>query len=130
MLNPPIRGDSVTVTYGLATTRTSTTPSDFFDAVTAGPMAPARSSNRRPHLDQNTIQRQNTLENINPDVQHSTLFIDPMQGTPLSLYIDKDVVDKPVLIDLITVSRVVLLKFRNAHTLFVVEEWRVGCCRL
>jgi len=67
-------------------------------------MAPARSSARLGHLDQNNIQRaplhdQDSELNANPE-----LFIDPMLGTPLAMYIEKDVEDKDMLIVLISVS--------------------------
>lgn len=51
-------------------------------------MAPARSSTRRQHSDSD--------QNYNND-----LFIDPMLGSPLAIYIEKDVVDKDTIADLI-----------------------------
>ncbi|KAF8070020.1 hypothetical protein FPV67DRAFT_1578967 [Lyophyllum atratum] len=65
-------------------------------------MAPARSSARLGHLDQNNIQRaplhdQDSDPNADPE-----LFIDPMLGTPLAMYIEKDVEDKDMLIVLIS----------------------------
>ncbi|KAG6840689.1 hypothetical protein C0991_005048 [Blastosporella zonata] len=65
-------------------------------------MAPARSSIRHPN--QNNIQRPsvnppNIDLNVNPE-----LFLDPMLGTPLAMYIEKDVLDKDLLADLIPVS--------------------------
>ncbi|KAG6861906.1 hypothetical protein C0995_009856 [Termitomyces sp. Mi166 len=62
-------------------------------------MAPARSSIRHP--DQNNEQRptvatQNIDLNVNPE-----LFLDPMLGTPLAMYIEKDVQDKDTLVELI-----------------------------
>ncbi|KAG6832839.1 hypothetical protein H0H87_000193 [Tephrocybe sp. NHM501043] len=62
-------------------------------------MAPARSSIRHP--DQNNTQRPSlNAQNIDLDV-NPELFLDPMLGTPLAMYIEKDVDDKDVLIDLI-----------------------------
>ncbi|KAG6917234.1 hypothetical protein DXG01_003348 [Tephrocybe rancida] len=62
-------------------------------------MAPAHSSIRQP--DQNNTQRpsvngQNIDLNVNPE-----LFLDPMLGTPLAMYVEKDVEDKDTLVDLI-----------------------------
>jgi hypothetical protein len=60
-------------------------------------MAPLRSSTRHPqqHID-------HIDHHVNPN-----LFIDPMLGTPLAIYIEKDVPDKDTLVDLILVSSVI-----------------------
>ena len=58
-------------------------------------MAPARSA-RRAHS-QNAPLPQN-------DPQNAALFLEPMMGTPLTIYIEKDVDDRDDLVDLITVS--------------------------
>lgn len=58
-------------------------------------MAPARST-RRAHS-----------QNAPPpasDPQNAVLFLEPMMGTPLTIYIEKDVDDRDDLVDLITVS--------------------------
>ena len=63
------------------------------------PMAPARST-RRAHS-----------QNAPPppsDPQHAALFLEPMMGTPLSIYIEKDVDDRDDLVDLITVRASIL----------------------
>lgn len=62
-------------------------------------MAPARST-RRP-LDNHSRPDHQPDPNVDPE-----LFIDPMLGTPLPIYIEKDVADKDALVDLILVSRV------------------------
>lgn len=66
-------------------------------------MAPARSSARRsahgPHVPPSGQHAQN--ENL---VANKDLFIDPMLGTALSIYIEKDVDDKETISDLIIVS--------------------------
>ncbi|KAI9572030.1 hypothetical protein HD554DRAFT_1622615 [Boletus coccyginus] len=57
-------------------------------------MAPARST-RRAHS-----------PNAPPppsDPQNAILFLEPMMGTPLTIYIEKDVDDRDDLVDLITV---------------------------
>jgi len=65
-------------------------------------MAPARSSTRRgppvplPPADQN--------EDVNDLNVNTELFLDPMLGTPLAIYIEKDVDDKETISQLITVS--------------------------
>ena len=67
-------------------------------------MAP-RSSHRQ--LEQNTNE---TSTQPNPtasnDDLNDKLFLDPMLGTPLAIYIEKDVEDRSLLADIITVSRV------------------------
>jgi hypothetical protein len=57
-------------------------------------MAPARST-RRAHS-----------QNVPPppsDPQTAGLFLEPMMGTPLTIYIEKDVDDRDDLVDLVTV---------------------------
>jgi hypothetical protein len=39
-------------------------------------------------------------------VVNEELFLEPMMGTPLAMYIEKDVHDRDVLVDIIIVSRV------------------------
>jgi hypothetical protein len=65
----------------------------------------AGTSSRRSHLDQNAVANPRNSENINDSV-NDELFIDPMMGAPLTIYIEKDVIDKDILADLIVVSRV------------------------
>lgn len=72
-------------------------------------MAPARSSSRRPRAttEQNTFHHPPGTDNDIPETSlNDALFIDPMLGTPLSVYIAKDVDDLDSLIQLVTVSRV------------------------
>jgi hypothetical protein len=69
-------------------------------------MAPLRSSARRAQVDQNinrppSVHDQDTNDNV---VQE--LFIDPMLGNSLAIYIEKDVEDRDVLVDLILVRHV------------------------
>ena len=68
-------------------------------------MAPARSSTRRgvhPAPVQSTPPVQN-VEDDDPNV-NKELFLDPMLGTPLAIYVEKDVEDKETISQLITVS--------------------------
>lgn len=65
-------------------------------------MAPARSSNRRTQHDQSNSARPAGL-----DEHHGVdeeLFLEPMMGTPLAIYVEKDVEDRDAIVDLITVS--------------------------
>jgi len=62
-------------------------------------MAPPRSLTRLGHIDPNP--RPNHDHDLNA-IPH--LFIDPMLGTSLSMYVEKDVQDKDTLVDLIMVS--------------------------
>jgi hypothetical protein len=70
-------------------------------------MAPARSSTRRSQIDPAVVS---VSESDNSGNVNEELFLDPMLGTPLAMYIEKDVDDKDVLAGLITVSRVVQLQ--------------------
>ena len=68
----------------------------------ARPMAPVRSSTRRGQIPPHA------LHNIPPSSAspaNHDLFIDPMLGSPLAMYIEKDVDDRNALVDLITVRR-------------------------
>jgi len=56
-------------------------------------MAPARNSSRRP---------QSTNPAQDEPVQ-SDLFLEPMMGNPLTIYVDKDIQDRDTVVDLITV---------------------------
>lgn len=72
-------------------------------------MAPARTSTRRSQLDQNVSLRPAAAEN-NDGAADEELFLEPMMGTPLAMYIEKDVADRDALAELITVSRVHALR--------------------
>lgn len=67
-------------------------------------MAPARSSARRAHPP--PIHPTPPAENTEPDDPNvnKELFLDPMLGTPLAIYIEKDVDDKDEISRLIIVS--------------------------
>ncbi|KAI6117797.1 hypothetical protein EV401DRAFT_1559905 [Pisolithus croceorrhizus] len=61
-------------------------------------MAPAR-SNRRTHQEQ-PVQLRNTPSDTNA-ANKTDLFLEPMMGTPLTVYIEKDVEEKESLVELI-----------------------------
>ncbi|KAG6885374.1 hypothetical protein C0993_002513 [Termitomyces sp. T159_Od127] len=87
-------------------------------------MAPARSSIR--HSDQNNDQRpsvvaQNNDLNVNPE-----LFLDPMLGTPLAMYVEKDVHDKDTLVELILVRQGFLRAFGQVWKEFTVDPYKVS----
>ncbi|KAI6125802.1 hypothetical protein EV401DRAFT_1885878 [Pisolithus croceorrhizus] len=63
-------------------------------------MAPAR-SNRRTHQEQ-PVQLRNTPSDTNA-ANKTDLFLEPMMGTPLTVYIEKDVEEKESLVELIAV---------------------------
>jgi hypothetical protein len=118
-------------------------------------MAPARSSTRRAHIDQNSIPPPPLHDQPTNDNPVQDLFIDPMLGTALAIYIEKDVDDRDILVDLINVRHVAsyacnistwITSFKwytlctvfvvaimscqqNAHTVFV-ETWWHGLTRL
>jgi hypothetical protein len=65
-------------------------------------MAPRNSTRRQPEP---TSQPQAVQVNNGP--VNDELFLDPMLGSPLSFYIEKDVADRDVIVDAIIVSRVI-----------------------
>lgn len=69
-------------------------------------MAPARTSNRRAQRDQNTNPALlNNVQSHQPvDEEKTELFLEPMMGTPLALYVDKDVEGRDQIVELITVG--------------------------
>jgi len=71
-------------------------------------MAPARALARRPQNDSNinSTPRPSASDNDANATVNRELFLEPMMGTPLQMYIEKDVQDRDDLIDLITVRRV------------------------
>lgn len=88
----------------------------------ARPMAPARTSNRRAQRDQNPNSA--ILNNAQPqqlvEQPKDDLFLEPMMGTPLALYVDKDVEDRDQIIQLITVCNTPLQQ----------SSTRVSLCRV
>lgn len=66
-------------------------------------MAPARTSTRRTQHDQNASTRSADPDTNNGEA-NKELFLEPMMGTPLAIYVEKDVHDRDVLVDIITVS--------------------------
>lgn len=69
-------------------------------------MAPARSSTRRAHPEQNNVPPPSLHDQDSNDNVAQHLFIDPMHGVPLAIYIEKDVDDRDILVDLIIVGHV------------------------
>jgi len=61
-------------------------------------MSPSTRSRRRPRSDLSPTQPPPK------DVHVVDLFVDPMLGGPLAIYIDHDVLDRPKLVDLVKVS--------------------------
>ncbi len=64
-------------------------------------MAPAHSTHPRVQQHQQHQQRE---QSANSDIVEHGLFLEPMMGTPLAMYIHKDVPDHNRVVDLITVS--------------------------
>lgn len=73
-------------------------------------MAPARSSAHRARRDQ--VQHAPPPHNISPplDEQNSAdgLFLDPLMGTPLAIYVEKDVENRDEVVELVVVRQVFL----------------------
>lgn len=92
----------------------------------ARPMAPARSSTRHPHIDQISIQQPDAhQQDIDPNV-NSELFIDPMLGTPLAMYIEKDVEDRETVAGVITVGRVLISCLEHDCSKSIIPWFKVG----
>jgi hypothetical protein len=89
-------------------------------------MAPGRMSTRRTQHDQHPPTRSADPEGNN-NVVNEELFLEPMMGTPLAMYIEKDVHDRDVLVDIITVS--VKVTFCITRRVFGIERrsflWRL-----
>ena len=64
-------------------------------------MAPAHPS--LPRIQQQQQQQQKD-QSANPDIAEHGLFLEPMMGTPLAMYVHKDVPDRDRVVDIITVS--------------------------
>ena len=64
-------------------------------------MAPAHSNHPRVQHQQQHQQRD---QSANSDIVEHGLFLEPMMGTPLAMYVHKDVSDRDRVVDLITVS--------------------------
>ncbi|CCM00419.1 uncharacterized protein FIBRA_02449 [Fibroporia radiculosa] len=63
-------------------------------------MAPARTANRRGQRDQNVSSPND--QSTPPSDLSKELFMDPMMGTPLQIYVEKDVENRDTIVDLIT----------------------------
>ena len=70
-------------------------------------MAPARNSSRRPPS-ANPAQDESV---------QSELFLEPMMGNPLAIYVDKDVQDRDTVVDLIIVRLRSAVKNASAYIL-------------
>jgi hypothetical protein len=92
-------------------------------------MAPARTARRGQH-DINQVSRSNAPENTN-GVLNENLFLEPMMGTPLQIYIEKDVDDRDLLVDLATVSRACINFTRRVRMagFALLMSWHIfSCC--
>jgi hypothetical protein len=89
-------------------------------------MAPAHSSAHHPHIDQNLITRPDVHEQDADSNVSSELFIDPMLGTPLAMYIEKDVEAKDILAGLVTVSRVAVSREKKDVRIYSRPSFRRG----
>ena len=82
-------------------------------------MAPARSSANRARRD-NTQQPPQSQNVSPPDEDANTsddLFLDPLMGTPLAIYVEKDVDNRDEIVELITVCRLIHLYPRRRRVL-------------
>ncbi|KAJ3513439.1 hypothetical protein NLJ89_g2945 [Agrocybe chaxingu] len=77
-------------------------------------MAPARSSNRRAAQPPPAPQTNHDLHNDDPNI-NTELFVDPMLGTALAVYIEKDVEEKEL------ISQLIISSEASEHTI-------LSCC--
>jgi hypothetical protein len=66
-------------------------------------MAPARSTRRNQH-EQSVSLRSGQDASPTADGPGGDLFLEPMMGTPLNVYIEKEVEDRDTLVELVTVG--------------------------
>ena len=92
-------------------------------------MAPIRSANRRAQRDH--VQQQPAPQ---PDSNHDPsqdIFIDPMMGTALQIYVEKDVEDRDTIVELITVCHIFFAK-RCTHRvnapIWALPTTQLGTC--
>ncbi|KAI0949447.1 hypothetical protein AcW1_009058 [Taiwanofungus camphoratus] len=64
-------------------------------------MAPARTANRRGQREQNSSTH-NGLPEAADEPSKDALFLEPMMGTPLAIYVEKDVENRDSIVELIT----------------------------
>ncbi|GBE81221.1 hypothetical protein BKA93DRAFT_756282 [Sparassis latifolia] len=64
-------------------------------------MAPARTTNRRTQREQNAPAQPASTETM-AELPKDELFLEPMMGTPLAIYVEKDVQNRDAIVDLIT----------------------------
>lgn len=68
-------------------------------------MAPARTSSRRSQAAQiSNAPARPTATDSSDCAFNAELFLEPMMGTPLAMYIEKDVTDRDQLVEIVTVS--------------------------
>lgn len=67
-------------------------------------MAPAHSTHPHVQQHQQHQQHQQRDQSAKSDIVEHGLFLEPMMGTPLAMYVHKDVPDHDRVVELITVS--------------------------
>ncbi|EMD37492.1 hypothetical protein CERSUDRAFT_123436 [Gelatoporia subvermispora B] len=65
-------------------------------------MAPARTTNRRAQRDQHNAQPSSSQANVSDNVAGDDLFLEPMMGTPLAIFVEKDVENRDTIVELIS----------------------------
>lgn len=80
-------------------------------------MAPARSSVNRARRDQppHASQPQNESTPFEEDNQGDDLFLDPLMGTPLAIYVEKDVENRAEIVELVSVRHFCTDAFKVFH---------------
>ncbi|KAK7692649.1 hypothetical protein QCA50_004282 [Cerrena zonata] len=99
-------------------------------------MAPVRTQTRRSHREHNLAIHHDThqLPQVEQD-PNGELFLDPMMGTPLSLYVDKDVDERDRIVELITKNGGVVSPGYSGVVYILVDPhkesaWVVECVKL
>lgn len=88
-------------------------------------MAPAHSNHPRVQQQHQQHQHQQRDQSANSDIVEHGLFLEPMMGTPLAMYIHKDVSDHDRVVDLITVSPCAARRYDLQHACTIFYPRRV-----
>ncbi len=89
-------------------------------------MAPARTSTRRSQRKQDQLTQNSSFESA-AAAAAKQLFVDPLIGTPLALFVEKDVDNRDAVVEAITVSRDMFPHTGSDHLAMDISL-RYKCC--
>ena len=109
-----------------------TSPNHRYRPFWTRPMAP---HNRVSAQHSDTVHRhvhaRNAAFDASSDAVNDELFLEPMMGTPLAIYIEKDVADRDQLVEIITVCIPSAFGCLNhSRSIFASETWWDSCTGL